>query len=240
MNLAKFILSILLLQIGTISGAQDAVTLEDGTKAFRLKDGNLFIGELIEGKPHGLGSSLAQSSGEVSVGKWSRGLKEGIFLVHSKVREPSYQLFRNNDLIYEAKIRSDWSDRSKNRFRAGSKNLRWKVYELEYFEEINLYDDKGVTVSGEVRNVWELTDFVNPQQGAFFNGALSRLSNIEFNCAKGQIRALSATWFADRQRGGSVLNIARYEHEGHPDSKWQRVIPQTAFESLYRAVCKKQ
>ena len=204
MNLAKFILSILLLQVGTISGAQDAVTLEDGTKAFKLKDGTFFIGELIEGKPHGQGSSLAQSSGEVSVGMWSRGLKEGIFIVHSKVREPSYQLFRNNDLIYESKIRSDWSDRSKNRFRAESKNLRWIVYELDHFEEINFYDDKGVTVSGEVRNVWELTDFVNPQQGAFFNGALSRLSNIEFNCAKGLIRALSATWFTDRQRAGSV------------------------------------
>lgn len=239
MNLAKFVLSILLLQISTISGAQDAFTFEDGAKGFKLKDGSLFIGELIEGKPHGQGSINTQSSGEVSVGMWNRGFKEGIFIVGSKVREPSYQLFRNNDLVYEAKIRSDWSDRSKGRFRAGSKNLRWIMYELEYLEEINFYDDRGVIVSGEVRNVWELTDFVNPQQSEFFKGALSRLSNVEFNCAKGQIRAVSATWFADRQRAGSVLNTARYGHEGHPDSKWQRVIPQTAFESLYKKICGK-
>jgi len=239
MNLAKVVLSILLLQISVFCGAQDAFTLEDGTKAFKLRDGTIFIGELNEGRPHGKGSTLTQSSGEVSVGNWNRGLKEGIFIVHSKLREPSYQLFRSNELLYEAKLRSDWHVRSKGRFQAGSENLRWKMYELDYFEEINFYDDKGVRFSGGIKNVWELTDFVNPQDSAFYKGALSRLSNVEFDCGRGEIRAISAQWFSERQRAGSVLSVARYEHEGHPDSRWQRVIPQTANESLFRAVCSK-
>jgi hypothetical protein len=239
MNLAKVVLAILLLQISAISGAQDVITLEDGTKAFKLRDGTLFIGELHEGKPHARGSTLAQSSGEVPVGNWNRGLKEGIFIVHSKVREPSYQLFRSNELLYEAKVRSDWSVRSKGRFQPGSENLRWKVYELDHFEEINFYDDKGVHLSGGVKNVWELTDFVNPQDSAFYRGALSRLSNVEFNCGRGEIRAISAQWFSERQRAGKVLSVARYEHEGHPDSRWQRVISQTTHESLFRTVCNK-
>jgi hypothetical protein len=237
MNFSKFFTFILLSQICAISGAQDVMTLDDGTKLHRLKDGSLFSGEIIEGQPHGQGSEHTLSSREISVGRWNRGSKEGFFFVISKVREPLYRLFQSDRLVYETQIRIDFG--GKSGYRAGSKGLRWKVYDLEHFEEINFYDDKNIGFSNGIKNVWELTDFVSPQDGIFYKSALSRMSNVELNCKKSQIRAISAHWFSERQRAGRVLNTARYEQEGHPDSKWQQVIPQTTLESLFKIVCKK-
>jgi len=237
MKLFGFFSILCLLTTGALASADQFIILEDGTRFEKLADGSYYSGEMRNGRPHGLGTTIEPRSKDVAVGNWSEGEREGIFLQASKVKPPTYRIYERNQLLFEQSIRHAGTT-SANGYKTEAKGLRWLMYELSYDDgEINFYDDTSVVEKGSIKNVWELTDYAAPRTGEHDRGALSRLINFEFECVTREMRVVSAYWFSRRQRTGEVLRTSQVERESLPDSFWQGVIPGSVHESLFTRLC---
>lgn len=237
MKLVGLMTAICLLTASSLGLAGESITLDDGTTLEKLDDGSYYRGEMKNGKPNGLGTTIDPGSKDVAVGNWIEGKREGIFLQASKVKPPSYRIYVRDQLLFEQSIRHAAAASAKG-YKTETKGLRWLMYELSYDDgAINFYDDTSVVEKGSTKNVWELTDYAAPRAGEHDRGALSRLINFEFECVTREMRVVSAYWFSGRQRTGEVLRTSQVDKEALPDSFWRGVIPGSVHESLFTRLC---
>ena len=99
--------------------------------------------------------------------------------------------------------------------------------EIGRTEDGTIYIDYAtIRRSGNLANVWWLTDFAKPSWSQKYQG--------QYDCERQQSRLLAFTRFTGRMGGGDIL----------PDSshipKWEPVQPGSIVETIFNIVCDKK
>ena len=88
-------------------------------------------------------------------------------------------------------------------------------------------DTASVLRDGHVRQVWELTDLKQRDEG----GELSRRTRVQYDCKRGrtQVLAISTHW-EPMAAGATLLSVAR-------EGLWKEVPPETAYAAAFKLLC---
>jgi len=90
-------------------------------------------------------------------------------------------------------------------------------------------DPASVQREGHLRQVWELTDLKQRDEG----GEMSRRTQVEYDCSLGRTKVLSiSTYWEPMAAGKTLLSVAR-------EGLWKDVPPGTAYETSFKIVCAK-
>ena len=88
-------------------------------------------------------------------------------------------------------------------------------------------DTASVLRDGHLRQVWELTDLKQRDEG----GELSRRTRVQYDCKRGrtQVLSISAHW-EPMAAGATLLSVAR-------EGLWKEVPPETAYAAAFKLLC---
>ena len=88
-------------------------------------------------------------------------------------------------------------------------------------------DTASVLRDGHVRQVWELTDLKQRDEG----GELSRRTRVQYDCKRGRTQVLSiSTHWGPMAAGATLLSVAR-------EGLWKDVPPETAYAAAFKLLC---
>ena len=88
-------------------------------------------------------------------------------------------------------------------------------------------DTASVLRDGHVRQVWELTDLKQRDEG----GELSRRTRVQYDCKRGRTQVLSiSTHWEPMAAGATLLSVAR-------EGLWKEVPPETAYAAAFKLLC---
>lgn len=88
-------------------------------------------------------------------------------------------------------------------------------------------DTASVLRDGHVRQVWELTDLKQRDEG----GELSRRTRVQYDCKRGRTQVLSiSTHWEPMAAGATLLSVAR-------EGLWKEVPPKTAYAAAFKLLC---
>ncbi len=88
-------------------------------------------------------------------------------------------------------------------------------------------DPASVLRDGHVRQVWELTDLKQRDEG----GELSRRTRVQYDCQRGSTQVLSiSTHWEPMAAGKALLSIAR-------EGLWKEVPPETPYAKAFHLLC---
>ena len=88
-------------------------------------------------------------------------------------------------------------------------------------------DTASVLRDGHVRQVWELTDLKQRDEG----GELSRRTRVQYDCNRGRTQVLSiSTHWEPMAAGATLLSVAR-------EGLWKEVPPETAYAAAFKLLC---
>ncbi len=88
-------------------------------------------------------------------------------------------------------------------------------------------DTASVLLDGHVRQVWELTDLKQRDEG----GELSRRTRVQYDCQRGRTQVLSiSTHWEPMAAGATLLAVAR-------EGLWKEVPPGTAYAAAFKLLC---
>lgn len=95
-------------------------------------------------------------------------------------------------------------------------------------DEGNLYiDTLSVRRDGSMRQVWELTDLRQRDEG----GELSRRTLVQYDCARDRTKVLSTSTYSEPMTAGiTLVSVAR-------EGLWKEVPPGTAYAKAFIIVC---
>ena len=88
-------------------------------------------------------------------------------------------------------------------------------------------DTASVLRDGHLRQVWELTDLKQRDEG----GELSRRTRVQYDCKRGRTQVLSiSTHWEPMAAGATLLSVAR-------EGMWKQVPPETAYAAAFKLLC---
>ena len=88
-------------------------------------------------------------------------------------------------------------------------------------------DTASVLRDGHVRQVWELTDLKQRDEG----GEMSRRTRVQYDCKRGRTQVLSiSTHWEPMAAGATLLSVAR-------EGLWKEVPPETAYAAAFKLLC---
>lgn len=88
-------------------------------------------------------------------------------------------------------------------------------------------DPVSVLRNGHLRQVWELTDLRQRDEG----GEMSRRTRVEYDCTLGRTKVLSISTHQDPMAAGKTLvSVAR-------EGLWKEVPPGTAYAVAFQKMC---
>jgi hypothetical protein len=88
-------------------------------------------------------------------------------------------------------------------------------------------DTASVLRDGHVRQVWELTDLKQRDEG----GEMSRRIRVQYDCKRGRTQVLSiSTHWEPMAAGATLLSVAR-------EGLWKEVPPETAYAAAFKLLC---
>lgn len=88
-------------------------------------------------------------------------------------------------------------------------------------------DTASVLRDGHVRQVWELTDLKQRDEG----GEMSRRIRVQYDCKRGRTQVLSiSTHWEPMAAGATLLSVAR-------EGLWREVPPETAYAAAFKLLC---
>ena len=88
-------------------------------------------------------------------------------------------------------------------------------------------DTASVLRDGHVRQVWELTDLKQRDEG----GEMSRRTLVQYDCKRGRTQVLSiSTHWEPMAAGATLLSVAR-------EGLWKEVPPETAYAAAFKLLC---
>lgn len=88
-------------------------------------------------------------------------------------------------------------------------------------------DPASVLRDGHLRQVWELTDLKQRDEG----GELSRRTRVRYDCKRGRTQVLSiSTHWEPMAAGATLLAVAR-------EGLWKEVPPETAYARAFHLLC---
>ena len=88
-------------------------------------------------------------------------------------------------------------------------------------------DPASVLREGHVRQVWELTDLKQRDEG----GEMSRRTRVQYDCKLGRTQVLSiSTHWEPMAAGATLLSVAR-------EGLWKEVPPETAYAAAFKLLC---
>ena len=88
-------------------------------------------------------------------------------------------------------------------------------------------DTASVLRDGHVRQVWELTDLKQRDEG----GELSRRTRVQYDCKLGRTQVLSiSTYWEPMAAGKTLLSVAR-------EGLCKEVPPETAYATAFKLLC---
>ena len=95
-------------------------------------------------------------------------------------------------------------------------------------DEGSLYIDTATVLrDGHVRQVWELTDLTQRDEG----GELSRRTRVQYDCKQGRTQVLSiSTHWEPMAAGATLFSVAR-------EGAWKAVPPETAYAKAFDLLC---
>jgi hypothetical protein len=92
-------------------------------------------------------------------------------------------------------------------------------------------DRASIEKDGNMRRVWTMLDYREPQKSAQGKTYLSSRALMEMECAKRQVRTRSMALFSGHNLGGEALTS-----EGIFD-QWQSVPPNSPVFTMFKVVC---
>ena len=108
-------------------------------------------------------------------------------------------------------------------------NSAWADWaKMGYTDEGSFYiDTASVLRDGHLRQVWELTDLKQRDEG----GELSRRTRVQYDCKLGRTQVLSiSTYWEPMAAGKTLLSVAR-------EGLWKEVPPETAYATAFKLLC---
>ena len=88
-------------------------------------------------------------------------------------------------------------------------------------------DTASVLRDGHVRQVWELTDLKQRDEG----GEMSRRIRVQYDCQRGRTQVLSISTHSEPMAAGAtLLSVAR-------EGLWKEVPPETAYAAAFKLLC---
>ena len=95
-------------------------------------------------------------------------------------------------------------------------------------DEGSFYIDPATVLrDGHLRQVWELTDLKQRDEG----GELSRRIRVQYDCKRGRTQVLSiSTHWEPMAAGATLLSVAR-------EGLWKEVPPETAYAAAFKLLC---
>ena len=92
-------------------------------------------------------------------------------------------------------------------------------------------DRASIEKNGNLRRVWTMLDYREPQKSAQGKTYLSSRALMEMECAKKQVRTRSMALFSGHNLGGDALTS-----EGIFD-QWQAIPPHSPVATMFKVVC---
>lgn len=105
--------------------------------------------------------------------------------------------------------------------------------------EVYVYvDSTAIRRKGDVFNFWTMWDFTSAQSdmpGAPYRSAKSQQ---EINCAAGQNRTLTLSFYAEQMALGDVVYTYAFDGSAREfDHAWKPIAPNTFFSEIFKVIC---
>jgi hypothetical protein len=94
-------------------------------------------------------------------------------------------------------------------------------------------DRASIEKDGQLRRVWTMLDYREPQKSSQGKTYLSSRALMEMECAKHQVRTRSMSLYSGHNLGGEALTS-----EGIFD-QWQAVPPNSPVTTMFKVVCER-
>jgi hypothetical protein len=116
----------------------------------------------------------------------------------------------------------------------GPVQAEWELVSGDDSAKLTVYVDREtIRRQGNLVKMWQLYDYKTVQTVAG-DSLLSIQRHNEYNCTEPRTRMLAYTWFSSNMGRGRVVYKTTVEQ------KWERIIPRSIDQALWKVACNKQ
>jgi hypothetical protein len=116
----------------------------------------------------------------------------------------------------------------------GSVQAEWELVSGDDSAKLTVYVDREtIRRQGNLVKMWQLYDYKTVQTVAG-DSLLSIQRHNEYNCTEPRTRMLAYTWFSSNMGRGRVV------YKTTEEQQWERIIPRSIDQALWKVACNKQ